>query len=128
MKRRGLLVAGLTAVLVGCGSASKSESESAPQRPETSRASEAQAEQRIERAYEFCIEKITEQLRAPATARFSERDDGREGADGDRRFLFTGTVDSENGFGALLRSEWACDIRWSPSAGFAAESAIVAEG
>jgi hypothetical protein len=83
----------------------------------------AAGRQRVNDAYTFCINKVTERLKAPATARFSARDPNHEARDGSR-YLFTGTVDSENGFGALLRADWGCDVRWTGS-DFVADSVTV---
>jgi hypothetical protein len=74
-------------------------------------------------AYALCADQIKEQLKAPATARFSTRDRDHEAQDGSR-YLFTGTVDSENSFGALLRGDFACQIRWTGT-DFVVDSATV---
>lgn len=65
------------------------------------------------RAYDACLEAIRGQLKSPATAQFSERSAATEARDGGD-FYFSGSVDSENGFGALLRSEFGCQIRHTP--------------
>lgn len=116
MRTRGLCAAFLLAsALAGCSS-----SDAATDRPAATASAYttsptgalAAARERFDGAYDFCIEQVTNRLKAPATARFSARDRDNEAKDGDR-YLFTGTVDSENGFGALIRSEWSCDIRWT---------------
>jgi len=52
-----------------------------------------------------CERSVEAQLRAPATAEFSNQVASR-GADGS--YEVRGNVDSENGFGAMLRSSWTC--------------------
>lgn len=56
----------------------------------------------------ICEDWVRDRLRAPGTARFNNGDE--TGSAGN--YTITGTVDSENGFGALLRSSWECSIRW----------------
>ena len=127
MNLRGLAIGALAVVLLtGCGGSGEpgaGEGRATGKYTPSPSGALAASRQRFDDAYAFCIDRITEKLKAPATARFSERDRDHEAQDGDR-YLFTGTVDSENGFGALLRSEWACDIRWTGS-GFVADAATI---
>jgi hypothetical protein len=53
---------------------------------------------------------VTDRLRSPGTADFSGED--VVGSDSGP-WSITGLVDSENGFGALLRSSWVCDVHLS---------------
>lgn len=59
--------------------------------------------------YEFCKREVERELLAPGTARFPERNDPdllihvNQGS-----ALVLGYVDSENAFGALLRSRFRC--------------------
>lgn len=55
-----------------------------------------------------CETWVEDQLKAPATADFT---DGSVTADGASSWTVTGAVDAENSFGALVRSDWTCDIR-----------------
>lgn len=55
-----------------------------------------------------CQDWVEEQLRAPATAEFSNQD---VTVTGTNAWEVTGDVDAENGFGALVRNEWTCTIR-----------------
>lgn len=57
----------------------------------------------------MCEEFVKERLKAPATAEFSNQQH-REIKD--QRWDVTGIVDSENGFGALIRGSYRCDIRY----------------
>lgn len=46
-------------------------------------------------------------LKAPASAQFGEASAARKGDS----WLVVGTVDSQNGFGAMIRSEYLCDVQ-----------------
>lgn len=59
----------------------------------------------------ICEDWVREQLRSPATARFQNGTSA--GADGS--YLITGTVDAENGFGALVRTPWTCEVDYRAS-------------
>ena len=52
-----------------------------------------------------CTEYVTSRLKSPATAKFVGI---KVEQDGDRYYLVTGEVDSQNSFGALVRSEFEC--------------------
>lgn len=54
-----------------------------------------------------CQRQVEGQLKSPRTAKFN---DLYAQGDGNYRFTVTGTVDAENSFGALVRSEIICDI------------------
>lgn len=51
-----------------------------------------------------CETRVEEQLKAPATAEFDSE------AKGGGPWQVTGTVDSENGFGAMIRSTYQCTV------------------
>lgn len=58
-------------------------------------------------AKQACHEWVKDQLKSPSTADFSG-----ETVTGDSSgWTITGDVDSENGFGAMLRSTWTCTVR-----------------
>lgn len=63
-------------------------------------------------ALQACYAEIKSKLKSPATAQFDL--DGAPKVDvitatpGQEGFSFTGTVDSQNGFGALVRSDYVC--------------------
>ena len=73
-----------------------------------------QAEREAERMYENapvyaemgCKDQVEARLKAPSTAKFS--DVSVKGIGGE--FTVTGSVDSENSFGAMIRSEFSCDV------------------
>lgn len=52
-----------------------------------------------------CEARIEELLKAPSTAKFSSD------ATGGGTWIVTGTVDSENGFGAMLRANFQCTVK-----------------
>lgn len=58
-----------------------------------------------------CEKQIKGQLKAPATARFSEETTTGPSAG---QWTVDGVVDAENSFGALIRSRWSCDAQYDP--------------
>ena len=56
-------------------------------------------------AQETCKESVKNQLKSPSTAKFSDIDTVSEGGD---NYTVSGHVDSENSFGAMIRSSWTC--------------------
>ncbi|GAA1726878.1 hypothetical protein GCM10009809_23240 [Isoptericola hypogeus] len=59
----------------------------------------------------ICEGRVEDQLEAPATAEFT---DGTASGT-PSGYTITGSVDAENSFGALVRSEWTCSIRYDES-------------
>jgi hypothetical protein len=57
-------------------------------------------------AYTYCQLEVEKQLKSPSSARFSNMD--ATGVDGE--WTATGSVDSENSFGAMVRAEYGCTI------------------
>jgi hypothetical protein len=55
-----------------------------------------------------CRSAVTDELRSPGTAKFSNEQATSEGDS----WTVVGTVDSENGFGALLRSDYGCNLTY----------------
>jgi hypothetical protein len=53
-----------------------------------------------------CQDWVKEKLKAPATAQFT----ATQSTGGPASWQVTGKVDSENSFGALMRSSWTCTI------------------
>lgn len=65
----------------------------------------------IRRAKELCEKKIKSVLVAPGTAKIAyEREEYR----GDCLYAFSGYIDSQNGFGAMIRSQFAAVISYAP--------------
>lgn len=58
-------------------------------------------------AERVCQDFVKQRLKAPATAKFSGLDHSADGAD----YTVTGAVDSQNSFGAMLRSGFTCVVR-----------------
>jgi hypothetical protein len=124
MNMRGSVVAVLAvALLSGCGGNGNASEAKDAGYTASSTGAVAAAQQRFDGAYDFCTQQVTDRLKAPATAKFSARDSDHEGQNGGL-YLFTGTVDSENGFGALIRSDWSCQIRWA-NGSYTAEAVTV---
>jgi hypothetical protein len=65
-------------------------------------------------ATEACRAGVLNRLKAPATARWvnltAER---RKPADGPDWYLVTGQVDSQNGFSALIRGDFRCEVQYA---------------
>lgn len=78
----------------GCGA-----SEPTPEPEPTANAADAEKK---------CIEELTPMLKAPATASFIADKTIRNG----QVFTLTGTVDSENSFGALIRTRYYCEAEF----------------
>ncbi|ULJ61041.1 J domain-containing protein [Wielerella bovis] len=55
-----------------------------------------------------CEDAVSNMLKAPTTAKF---DNWVRTPNGDGSFMVTGTVDSQNSFGAMLRSQFSCKVR-----------------
>lgn len=54
-----------------------------------------------------CEDLVEESLKAPATAEFGTSEARRSGSE----WVVTGSVDAENSFGAMLRSDFQCTVR-----------------
>lgn len=56
----------------------------------------------------MCEEFVKDKLQSPASAEFSDQahNDSKYG------YRVTGIVDSENGFGAMLRADYACELKY----------------
>lgn len=67
-------------------------------------------DQRIYEVYDAGVELVSRQLKAPSTASFGPRGPRsvRQGVNG---YIAEGWVDAQNSFGAMIRTEWVCDIR-----------------
>ena len=63
-------------------------------------------------AKSMCETFVKKQLKAPATAKFSEESAAKVS---DAEYTVAGSVDSQNSFGALLRSTFACDLTYDAS-------------
>lgn len=99
MKRAmaGLLL--LVAAFTACGGGSDDGSAAADTAPVPE-----------DEAVDVCRQSVEEQLKAPATAEFSDETVEAKNSHGDL-FKVQGHVDAENGFGALIRMVWRCDAR-----------------
>ncbi|MEP2851383.1 hypothetical protein [Ekhidna sp.] len=61
-------------------------------------------------AYNFSHDLIKEHLKAPSTASFPEPNEVKLLSLGDDRYYVDGYVDSQNDFGAMVRTEYECWI------------------
>jgi hypothetical protein len=94
-------------VLTACGSAEEPDRQPAAPTSSTSSgdALRAKLDARREQATEECEDSVKDRLKAPATAQFSEVETTPSGAES---YDVAGAVDSENSFGALIRSHFTC--------------------
>ena len=56
-------------------------------------------------AIRYCEDQIRDQLKAPSTAEFAS-----DSSSTSNPFVVTGSVDSENSFGAMLRADFQCTV------------------
>lgn len=67
-------------------------------------------------AYSDCKAAVKEQLKSPASAKFSnEKFESNQSDDTDFRVSLA--VDSQNSFGAIMRDEFSCSLRFNKSSG-----------
>lgn len=62
-------------------------------------------------AYQSCERAVETQLKAPATADFSGYTNSEVAGPSESVYTVHGYVDSENSFGANVRSDWECQVR-----------------
>jgi hypothetical protein len=67
-------------------------------------------EARADDALVTCQQFVTDRLKAPSTAEFS----GHEIINADPQWTVRGAVDAQNGFGAMLRSNYVCTVTLTP--------------
>ena len=60
-----------------------------------------------------CEDFVEERLKAPSTAEFTDGTTTGTAAEG---WTVTGSVDSENSFGAMIRNDWSCEVRYDEAA------------
>lgn len=61
-------------------------------------------------AQAVCEEFVKDRLKSPSTADFSEEERLQMT---DTVFVVTGAVDSENSFGAMIRNDFTCKVRYT---------------
>lgn len=68
-------------------------------------------------AFDVCRDFVKDRLRSPGSAEFRNyfQDDGEVvvTGSGDGPYVVSSTVDSQNGFGALLRSDFTCTVNYT---------------
>lgn len=94
MRTWGVVAAILLVPLVGCSTSDG---------PEKDEGDEYSAQY-------ICEEFVKDRLKSPATADFSDEDRSRSGP---RTWVVSGSVDSENGFGAMIRNTFTCKVRYT---------------
>ncbi|MDZ7852942.1 MAG: hypothetical protein U5L98_09925 [Halomonas sp.] len=63
-------------------------------------------------AYEHATEYVELHLKSPATAEWQDRKDALIFSEDDCTYTITAHVDSENGFGAMIRSTYRVDVQY----------------
>jgi hypothetical protein len=58
----------------------------------------------------MCRSFITDRLKSPGSAKFSDSSETERTTRSDGGFLITGWVDSQNSFSALMRNRYSCSI------------------
>ncbi len=97
MRRLGIVTALAALTLTSCSSTSSGSDD-----PDEDTRDDIAAEV-------MCEEFVKDKLKAPSTAEFTDQD---ATSTGQQRWDVTGAVDSQNGFGAMIRSTYRCDIRY----------------
>jgi hypothetical protein len=65
-------------------------------------------------AVAYCEQAVSRRLKAPGTADYGNESAHRAGDGTGQEYAVSGTVDSENGFGAKLRSSFSCYVTQTP--------------
>ena len=73
-------------------------------------------------AYLTAQKVITERLKSPSSAQYPNYESGFVQRTGDNTYRVTAYVDSQNGFGAMLRSQWTVQIKRDGEDGWLATS------
>lgn len=71
---------------------------------------EADAEQFKIAAFLHCQDAVKKRLKAPSTAKFPRYERGIVYANVGMRYTVNSYVDSQNGFGAMLRTNYTCEL------------------
>lgn len=74
-------------------------------------------------AIDVCHQAVSDQLKAPGTADFG----GEQVTHSGDRYTVVGHVDSENSFGASLRSNWSCEATWVSGTNWRPVTALVSD-
>lgn len=121
MKLSGLIAAAAAAAMLlsGCddGSGSSSNGVDAHQA-----ATDLGTKKLVEKT---CKESVTNQLTSPSSAKFSDVNTTKVS---DTSWTSSGTVDSQNGYGAMLRSTWTCTASYDEATETAHARATVVPG
>lgn len=116
-----MVTAGVVAVLAVGGALSESDKPAPPPRPVAATPTTTTTAPPPEPAYDpstdpgtasvMCKDFVEQRLRAPATADFPWIPDDTQYYAQQRLWEITSHVDSENGFGALVRTSFVCSVK-----------------
>lgn len=101
-----------TVLIVKCTSSSVHNSERNITPEEQGR---ALLESRLSDAKYQCREFVSNSLKAPSTAKFQDYNDFYASPNGPGYYRVEGYVDSQNSFGAMIRTNFACELKRSDS-------------
>jgi hypothetical protein len=76
----------------------------------------------------MCEDHVKEYLKAPSTAEFSGIAETVVVAEGNGKYVLLGRVDSQNSFGAKLRTKYACAVADLGNGNWAFEPLVVNDG
>ena len=123
-----LVLGGGLATCAGCVALFRHSAQNAPSSASTPNDSSGSIQEKVEgpgvsfddrfESWHLCKEQVLQRLRSPSTAEFIDDDSEHhhvfleiiKGKTSPGVFLVTGEVDSQNGFGARLRSQFECSI------------------
>lgn len=112
-----MVIVGASAIAVGVALAEKNSQSSAIDASiaATESADQARDDEAMARVHAgtaaaetACENAVRARLKSPTTAQFAVTDDEALGPDDTLKGKVTGTVDSQNPYGATLRSDWEC--------------------
>jgi hypothetical protein len=64
-------------------------------------------------AYYMCKQFVTDKLKAPKTAEFASYAERDVTSIGPAKYAVVSYVDAQNGFGALIRNSYRCEVEWT---------------
>ena len=64
------------------------------------------------RGFDCAKKEVSSMLKAPSTAKFTDWTESLISKTGEGQYRFVSEVDSQNGFGAMLRTRFYCDVQF----------------
>jgi hypothetical protein len=88
----------------------------------TAQSGTGSGESRQDAVKDVCHQSVSDQLKSPSTAKFTDLEVYQAGAN----WYATGDVDSENSFGAMIRTGWTCTAKPTGGLNYNVKSTLVA--